>query len=153
MAQAASHPFDELSFQDPDSSQHTARESPLFYQVVDDNATFPLHFSRSTSFVSKLGNTVMSLKTTDGRDMAAAAPARSSSVWWTRRQRRRLHSSPFFFSRHHSQFRQDEMGPAPSEPYILNGIKPRLSPLSLPDDSSFFHSLEQRTVKVCERLH
>lgn len=28
----------------------------------------PLHFSLSTSFVSKLGNTVMSLKTTDGCD-------------------------------------------------------------------------------------
>lgn len=37
-------------------------------------SSFQLHFSRSTSFVSKLVNTVMSSKTTDGRDTLGPVP-------------------------------------------------------------------------------
>lgn len=73
-------------------------------------STFPLHFSRSTSFVSKLGNTVMSLKTTDGRDTAAAASSAMSSFsvpFFLREVKRAaprdkirlFHKRPFAFNR------------------------------------------------------
>lgn len=56
---------------------HLSRISPHHMKFFDlysrqqpfiNLSSFPLHFSRSTSFVSKLANTVMSLKTRDGRD-------------------------------------------------------------------------------------